>query len=84
MPKAEKYFLIRYTVTGTGKFPLDMLRYDRSTFYSEEDANAAEYTNHGRTLKLLRFSRAGKSDPCVARWKSFGWEVRDIVYGDEP
>ena len=63
--------IVRYTVTGTGEFPMDMLRYDSSWPWGSEDAHtmgAVEWRSR-RIVKLagLRVT--------AARWASFGWHV---------
>jgi hypothetical protein len=77
-----------YTVTGTGEFPKDMLRYDEAEPYRPEDemvVNATyddpiiwdEETQHMRVqhVKLVsesRFAGVGNSEQ---RWRSFIWRV---------
>jgi hypothetical protein len=63
-----------YLVSGTGQFPLDMLRYDTCWPYSQEDVHRV-YKTEGREIKI-----AGIKEPTVARWNSFLWSVREIKW----
>lgn len=91
----EKYYPIRFFVEGSGRFPIDMLRYDRAVPVTESDSNTiirclrrdgdlADSSVHTSTftVELMRYSSAGKSGPCVARWASFGWKVLRVEYPD--
>ena len=88
--KKEPYYQISYTVGGTGLFPLDMLRYDRSCPESEADSNAIESEADSdairrggpRQVHLLRFARAATAQPNRERWESFGWHVLRVGYYD--
>ena len=62
-----------FTVVGSGKFPIDMLRYDNCYPKSETDSAAIE----GREMRRVRLvARTFNSDtPCVARWAFFNWKV---------
>ena len=61
-----------YFVTGAGRFPTDMLRYDRA--WPAEEAALNRDTHPGadpvRTVRVR-----GLSAPTDARWISFGWRV---------
>lgn len=78
----DKFYVIYYVVQGSGDFPIDMLRYDRSCPASESDSHQIERFEL-RRVALTRFSAAGKSGPNEARWKSFGWRVVGIRWWDE-
>ena len=81
MPKHVRY----YTVTGTGTFPVDMLRYECSYPQRESDSAAIEmdgYTAAGegpRDVRLVReFDTAADANRWRAthgRWESFTWNV---------
>jgi hypothetical protein len=70
--------LYRYKVTGTGHFPIDMLRYDCAYPASQEavstigaDRPRAQVLGaERRTVELRSHHR-----PTVDRWASFGWTV---------
>lgn len=72
MSAARDVKIFEYEVTGSTRFPLDMLRYDRAWPATSVDATAA--ANHRpyekRTVKLR-----GLNNPAVGRWASFGWRV---------
>ncbi len=74
-------FRQRYDVKGRFGFPIDMLRYDESHPASERDAARIErlressVTGNESEIKLERVLFDADQLPCVARWKSFGWEV---------
>jgi hypothetical protein len=77
--KTEHHF----EVAGTGRFPLDMLRYDGCWPRQSADARAIERSvrgepdtvgaGGGRTRSI---SLTGIKAPTVDRWRSFGWEAR--------
>ena len=62
----------RYTVYGSGTFPLDMLRHDQCW---PTDGGGLEPSREKRTVYLASY-RAPTND----RWSSFGWIV-DFVGG---
>ena len=75
-----------YTVTPirpTLGFPLDMLRYDGSTFADETSAGVAERlisdtvraSAEGCAIKLVRYGAWSGWSPNDARWRSFGWRA---------
>ena len=71
----------RYKVSGTGYFPVDMLRYDACVPATGADASAIDLHNiDRRPVRLYRFSQSRASKPEAARWQSFGWRV----VSDEP
>jgi hypothetical protein len=83
-----KVVMVMFEVTGTGEFPLDMLRYDGCYPVRQPDVSQIEATfrrgNHvSRTVRLARrVDAAHRTDPTVARWWSFGWrgiEVRKVA-----
>ena len=74
----------KFTVSGRGAFPLDMLRYDQATVVdgtldeigaSFENRNEAAQWMRRYTVNLRSYSYSG---PTTARWNSFGWLVTDI------
>lgn len=69
--------LITYAVVyGSGRFPMDMLRYDRCFPHRSEDARAMEGDQRDmRAIVVER--RAAMPDFTVGRWKSFGWQCAD-------
>lgn len=76
---------VQYTVRGEGTFPLDMLRYETSYPFSEEDSHKIEATfdNTGPLnsdpIRLCRWvedqQAADYWNASRGRWESFGWEV---------
>lgn len=76
MPKEYRY---EFKVVGYGQFPVDMLRYDAC--WPKDEGN--DSFNIGASWD--RFSKAttreitliGVKQPTEARWKSFGWKVKD-------
>lgn len=70
-PKA----IYRYTVTGTGVFPIDMLRCDQAWPAIQEAISAVgpgdlRHPAERRTVELQSYR-----PPMIDRWKSFGWLV---------
>lgn len=68
---------VRYSVIGSGHFPVDMLRYDNAIPTKEADAGkiapskwAGNEAFGERTVEL-------KSEfyPTEDRWNSFGWRI---------
>jgi hypothetical protein len=69
----------RFTVTGSGSFPLDMLRYDSCWPEAAEDAAKIEASCRGEksrdvTINLSTSDR-NFTVPTVGRWVSFNWRV---------
>lgn len=65
-----------FTVTGSGNFPTDMLRYDRCWPRTELDSVKVGI----RSLKAagereIRLTSASAKPPTAGRWKSFGWTI---------
>lgn len=93
---ASKHDMIEAVVTvrGTGRFPLDMLRYDRLTPATEIDSGRIETaldrwaeTREATEVKLLRRHKRDEWpsttwQPTVGRWNSFGWAVMSVEYKD--
>lgn len=70
------YFYQRFTVTGFGEFPIDMLRYDCCFPENESDSGRIAPRNYGqRSVKLARTVERKSDHPTQARWQSFGWSV---------
>ena len=73
-------------VRGSGRFPLDMLRYDRLAPESEEDSalickSWGEYSPEPFTVSLVGWQCKGDSFPSsvtVGRWNSFSWSVIEV------
>lgn len=64
-----------YTVTGKGRFPIDMLRYDLAHPAHESDSvsiavSMADGPWRDHVVNLLGFK-----PPTPARWDSFGWTL---------
>ena len=65
----------KFTVEGSGKFPIDMLRYDRAFPCIERDSG--QITARGKRRVALLKVDPNRTGPTVARWGSFGWRVID-------
>lgn len=73
----------RFTVEGTGQFPLDMLRYDRCFPAKGEDAisMANDHIRVPRRIQLdVRHPFKGDRMVTRERWASFGWTLVQIDY----
>lgn len=68
-------FTYDFTVAGSGKFPIDMLRYDECWPVDAAAASRiqADINTGERTPIQLRTNKRG--GPTAARWDSFGWKV---------
>lgn len=87
---------LEYTVTGRGRFPLDMLRYDASFPSKSESVAAIEYSlaephgsDVGFEVRLQRWTDQNKRDAVrlgitEGRWRSFGWYVSDVYLDNQP
>ena len=76
---------IRFTVTGRGKFPADMLRRDACFPCHLEDVQAIEdglRLEDGyfvtRSVTLVHEDPRGLWHPTEGRWSSFGWTVTNV------
>lgn len=84
-----KLIPIKISVTGSGEFPIDMLRYDGCFPLSEGDSGliessyshsiaspeAGEFPPIKIKVILLKPNGYKHWTPSYSRWKSFGWEV---------
>lgn len=77
--------ITEFTVTGTGAFPVDMLRYDGCYPATTEDAlslvmdRADPKYREPRTIRLRSRGEGRKgSEPTTGRWSSFMWRVSDV------
>jgi hypothetical protein len=77
-------YVCKFTVTGAGRIPMDMLRYDRATPLTQEDVAECENPSYDESnevsIRMTRFTEHKNDQPTVGRWKSFGWEVSDITF----
>lgn len=74
--KPSKIFRTKLLVSGSGEFPIDMLRYDSCCPFTEADSHTMSQSEPGqpRIVVLKRFSVNGLG-ATEGRWKSFGWKV---------
>lgn len=87
---------LEYTVSGRGRFPLDMLRYDASYPSRSESVAAIEHSlaePHGSdvvyAIQLHRWTDQNKRDAVrlgitEGRWNSFGWYVSNVYLDNQP
>jgi hypothetical protein len=71
-----------FTVTGRGRFPLDMLRYDTCYPVGSDSVSRIEAKTIFERLSRANVEVRLRSDlkmPTVDRWKSFGWLVIDMA-----
>jgi len=61
------------TFTGRGRFPMDMLRYDRCSPKTESDSNTACNQDKFRDVTVVRHTPGAKPVWNFDRWASFGW-----------
>lgn len=80
-------YAIEFSVTGSRSFPIDMLRYDRCSPVSTEDAFAILNTfanvrsDELITVRLISYSDRKDWMPTQGRWQSFGWSACMISDG---
>lgn len=84
-----------YTVVGSYPFLLDMLRYDGAKALTPQDQRVIDRLskNHApdwdsmveKVEIALVIKDAGRREPKVERWRSFGWTVKDMptIHTDE-
>lgn len=71
--KVRPEAIYTYYVTGLGKFPLDMLRYDKAWPACCEDSNRMGWEDgKARSVQLYSYQ-----PPEIDRWASFNWAVTD-------
>ena len=68
--------MLAFTVKGRGRFPVDMLRYDRACPQTSADSRKIEDSvrnrgYNGYTITLV----TERKSVTVDRWASFGWSV---------
>jgi hypothetical protein len=68
-------YLQRFKVTGTGHFPIDMLRYDSCFPANPHDVPEIADCGERRTVELKRWVYGKDVLPTAARWASFSWTV---------
>lgn len=66
-----------FTVRGSGRFPIDMLRYDTCWPATQVDVRKVEsnVSHASFSRDVLEVVLVGTSKPTHRRWESFGWEV---------
>ena len=64
-----------YTVEGTGKFPIDMLRYDMA--WPDAPDDSGKITSPPAGTYQVRLNRVTCFNPNAAedRWASMGWKI---------
>lgn len=70
--------LYKYTVSGRGRIPLDMLRYDRASPFNVNDVAELEGSLFGEPTNTNEITLISYRAPTVARWQSFLWTVGDV------
>ena len=70
--------IITFVVEGSGRFPIDMLRYDQAwpaTVQAGIDITTTEHhDDRGRRVVKLNATQ----QPTIGRWASFGWHVISV------
>lgn len=74
-------YLVKFTVSGSGDFPMDMLRYDAcwpETPHEITHEGRREVTVIGYCRTTPCFKRTGQPGeyPTFDRWRSFMWSVK--------
>lgn len=64
-----------FRVTGGGRFPFSMLRFDNCWPYSDEDAAKLEPEAHERRTVTLQTDN--RWAPTGKRWASFNWKLEE-------
>lgn len=67
-----------FTVTGGGRFPLSMLRFDEAFPASDEDAARIEATFDGHVSRWrITLRSAARFAPTAGRWDSFNCKLEE-------
>ena len=69
--------LYRYRVSGTGHFPIDMLRYDCAYPASPEAVSAIGAVSRTAHVDRRTVELRSHHPPTRDRWASFGWLVEE-------
>jgi len=75
----------RFTVTGRGGFPLDMLRHDACFPCNSDDVANIQVMPEDkaffatRSVVLEHRARLRGWEPTEGRWSSFGWDVTGTI-----
>ena len=72
---SEIAYETRFSVKGTGTFPMDMLRYDMA-FPTNPEAINQKGT---RIVHLVARTFRNPHMPTLGRWNSFGWTVEHVT-----
>lgn len=72
MPKLN---LKPFTVRGKGRFPVDMLRYDKCWPATQDDAEVMAEVISEPVIGVVNIKLVTCIEPTPDRWKSFGWYV---------
>lgn len=78
MAGTMRFLAFTFDVSGAGRFPVDMLRYDRCVPMGQSDITTAFLSTRldHRIVHLIGYALIGnRQEPTVARWESFGWTV---------
>ena len=72
----QKFHAFTFIVTGDGRFPIDMMRYDRCVPRTQDDVAKMIDHNATRRVEMIAYTPVGnKLEPTGGRWISFGWGV---------
>jgi len=69
--------VLRYTVSGRGTFPVDMLRYDSAQALAPVEVETPTELATFAAVRQVRIVNAHGCTP--ARWSSFGWSVHNDI-----
>jgi hypothetical protein len=67
-----------FTVTGSGHFPLDMLRYDHCWPSQQSEIYLMNIASQTRRIQMARRVDGKSVMPTTGRWESFGWQVSAV------
>lgn len=66
-----------FRMTGTGSFPLDMLRYDGCYPADGYSVGIIEHSIQG-SVREWNVRLCSNREPCIGRWASFGCTMTEI------
>ena len=68
-----------FIATGSGPFPVSMLRFDCCWPYTDEDANKIERSfTPGNGRWEIRLQTGSRHSPTEGRWESFNCQIEPI------
>lgn len=72
-------YLHELSVSGSGSFPTDMLRYDQCWPLEQQDVVNMDRRSETRQVTVAQITDTKHDKFTVERWRSFGWQMDMII-----